>query len=75
MPAPTLCDKYPTLETAIPTLPKDLQELLKRHEAASLCSDWLRAAHPIGPSETLQGPQSFNATFGRHVLCPAWAFV
>jgi hypothetical protein len=46
MAEPNLWEKYPTLETAIPSLPNELRELLNRHEAATLCSGWLKKAHP-----------------------------
>jgi hypothetical protein len=41
-----LWEKYPTVNEAIKGLPGELQVLLTRHEAASLCSEWLRKKHP-----------------------------
>ena len=57
---PTLWDKYPTLQTAIPSLPQELQVRLTRHEAASLCSDWLRVAHPIPSLRNTTGTAVFQ---------------
>jgi hypothetical protein len=47
VPKKNLWEQYPALNDAVNSLPDELKALLLRHEAAALCTEWLRKNYPL----------------------------
>jgi hypothetical protein len=56
----SLWEQHKTVAAGIQSLPTDLRKLLQRHEAATLCSDWLKSAHPVTSFRDTTGAAVFQ---------------
>ncbi len=55
-----LWEQHRTIGDGIESLPEELKALLGRHEAASLCADWLRKAHRLDSLRETAGEAVFQ---------------
>ncbi len=55
-----LWQQHVTVEASIRALPRELQDLLSRHEAASLCTEWLKKKHPLESLRDTAGEAVFH---------------
>jgi hypothetical protein len=60
MPEENSWDKYRTVEASVQALPTGLKTLLTRHEAALLCSNWLKQAHTMESLRQTAGDAVFQ---------------
>ena len=55
-----LWEKYVTVEASIRALPQELRDLLNRHDAALLCTEWLKTRHPLESLRETDGEAVFQ---------------
>src|SRR2546427_4050138 len=60
MKSKNLWEQHVTVEASIRALPQELQNLLGRHEAASLCTGWLKKTHSLTSLRRTAGEAVFQ---------------